>query len=197
MYSPSYAIENDFNKISKVIRNNSLATVVFQNDGNIESFPLPLVLEGKKLLGHFALANSEGMALDNKNVLVIFHGPEAYISPTWYGDNNKDVPTWNYIVINVKGTAYIRREVSFIKKAIKILGNQYDSKLDIIKNIDEHTELLNAIVGIEIEIIDIFAKFKLGQRKSVEARKNVMAYLQKSLDSKDQAMAEAIGQTLT
>ena len=196
MYSPKYAIETDRKLIDSIIEEYPFATLIFQENDKIEAFHLPLVLDNEKLIGHMAKANPAWEAIENSSILAIFHGPHCFISPDWYGKAG-NVPTWNYISIHIKGICKVIHDNSFLKSAIIKLGKQSDSDFLIEKNIDDHDGLLNGVVGIEITVQDIFAKFKLAQSKSVEERQNVINHLEKSLNTSDQAVAKAMQMTIS
>jgi transcriptional regulator len=197
MYSPKYAVITNDKLIDSVISENPFATIVYQEDGVLESFHLPLILSGDKLIGHMAKANGAWKILQRDPALFIFHGPHCYISPVWYGAGD-DVPTWNYISIQVRGKVAIHHDEVFLRGALKLLSQKYDRQFGIEQNIDNHIELLDGIVGIEISIVEKFAKFKLGQRKSASERLNVIKHLEQSLEPNDQLrMAKAMLETLS
>jgi transcriptional regulator len=195
MYSPKYAIETDRRLIDAVINENPFATLAFIDNGQIQSFHLPLILKGNNLIGHMAKANPAWQSIHETSILTIFNGPHCYISPEWYGKPG-NVPTWNYISIHVRGKVAIVNDESFVKNAIVDLGILNDPAFDILKNVDEHTNLLQAIVGIEIQITDIFAKFKLAQSKLEDERINVIRQLEKSSSTSEQLVAKAMQATL-
>lgn len=174
MYSPQYAIQDDPEASKRIIHENSFATVVYNN----HALHLPLLLDGNKLIGHMAKANRAWESLQGAAALFIFHGPHHYISPTFYG-TDANVPTWNYISVHVQGTVTIRNDEEFLKKAILQLSRKYDPTFDIEKNMTDHKKLFSAIVGIEVEITQIFGKFKLAQSKPEQERQNVIAELEK------------------
>lgn len=194
MYSPKYAVETDEKRIHQVIRDNPFATVVYQHNGRSESFPLPLLLENNKLVGHLALANPAWKDLDGLSALLIFHGPHCYISPTWYGGGS-DVPTWNYVAVHVRGKVHITRDEDFLTKVLTGLSRKYDPSFDIEANIAGNQDLLKAIVGIEVSMDEVFAKFKLAQKKSDEARWNVIKQLETSENSGQRKVAAAMRET--
>jgi transcriptional regulator len=195
MYSPKYAIETDRNIIDPVINENPFATLVYNDSESIQSFHLPLFLKEDKLIGHMAKANPAWQVLDGSLVLVIFHGPHCYISPDWFGKPG-NVPTWNYISIQVRGNVKINTDLDFLKNALIELGQKYDSNFDITNNVNEHQNLLSGIVGIEITIAEIFAKFKLAQSKNEDERINVIRHLEKSSNQSEQMIAKAMKKTL-
>lgn len=195
MYSPQYAIETDKNKINQVISDNSFATIIYQEDGLPQSFHLPLMLDGDKLIGHMAKANPAWRVLNGNPALIIFHGPHCYISPDWYGTNH-NVPTWNYISVQVRGKVEVCHDGAFLERALTLLSKKYDPGFDIKKNVEDNSKLLNSIVGIEILIEEVFAKFKLAQSKPVAERENVINVLKNSSHSQDKAIAKAMQETL-
>lgn len=173
MYSPKYAVQTLSEESERIIRDNSFATIVHGND----AFHLPLLLEGNKLIGHMAKANKAWEALNGTYALFIFHGPHEYISPTFYG-TEANVPTWNYISVHVRGLVTVREDEAFLKRAILDLSKKYDPTFDIEKNMEDNRNLFSAIVGIEVEISEIFGKFKLAQSKPESERLNVINALE-------------------
>lgn len=195
MYSPKYAIETDRKVIDPVIKENPFATLVFHDGENVQSFHLPLILKENRLIGHMAKANHAWQTIDGSSILVIFHGPHCYISPDWYGKRG-NVPTWNYISIQIRGKVEIVHEASFLEQALVELGKGYGPDFDIEKNVSDHQNLLTGIVGIEISITDILAKFKLAQSKNEDERINVIKHLEKSSNQSEQKVAKAMEKTL-
>jgi transcriptional regulator len=195
MYSPKYAIETDRDKIDSVIDANPFATLVYSDQEKVQSFHLPLFSKENRLIGHLAKANPAWETLEGSSVLVIFHGPHCYISPEWYGKPG-NVPTWNYISVQVRGQVKIHSDEIFLKEALIGLGQKHDAHFDIATNVNDHQNLLAGIVGIEIAITEVFAKFKLAQSKSEHERLNVVKQLEKSLDQNDRLVAKAMLETM-
>ncbi|PHM38794.1 FMN-binding negative transcriptional regulator [Xenorhabdus innexi] len=147
---------------------------------------LPLVLnpdEGEHgtLYGHISKANSHWKELDNQRVLVVFTGPHAYISPTWY-ESEQAVPTWNYTAVHCYGVTKFLNNLE-TQSALEDLVNKYEPGLM------NNTELMpeeyvnkqrQAIVGFKIVITEIHAKEKLGQHKNQGDQKGVFTALSKS-----------------
>lgn len=195
MYSPQYAIEKNPEAIKSVIKENPFATLTYLEEGEVQSFHLPLILAGDKLIGHMALANSAWKTLKDSSVLVIFHGPHCYISPEWYGTSG-NVPTWNYISIQVRGKVSIHTSDEFLKNALVQLGENNDPAFEINKNVEDNKRLLAGIIGLEISITDMFGKFKLAQSKPEAERMNVIDKLEKSSDTMNHKVAKAMRQTI-
>ncbi len=187
MYSPAYAIETDRSRIDEVIKDWPFATLSFIDKEEIQSFHLPLLLENNKLLGHLASANPIWKDLEGKEIQVIFHGPHGYISSDDYGEEG-NVPTWNYVAIHVKGKVSIKHDEDFLVRVLCRLSEEHDPQFVIKKNITDHKNKLQSIVGIEIQITHVFAKFKLAQSKSETARKSVIQKLLKRNPELAQAM---------
>ncbi len=195
MYSPKYAIQGDPAENELIIRANPFATVVYSENNIPQSFHLPMILEGQTLIGHMAKANPAWKALDGICALFIFHGPHHYISPEFYGSEN-NVPTWNYISVQVRGVVSILEDEAFLKKALLSLSAQEDPQFAIEKNINKHQKLLEGIVGVEVQITEIFGKFKLAQSKSEEERMNVVTSLEKIGTDKADETAAAMKKTI-
>src|SRR4051812_19316497 len=107
MYIPNHFAENDLNKLHGAIERYSFATLVSQNNGDLEASHLPLLLDrdagpSGTLLGHMARANLQWRRAAGQEVLSIFNGPHAYVSPQWY-QATEVVPTWNYVAVHAYG----------------------------------------------------------------------------------------------
>jgi len=105
MYIQSNFVETDQHKLHDFIERQSFVTLVSNDGGEPVASHLPLLLDRDhgphgRLIGHMARANPQWQSADNQSVLAIFHGPHAYISPTWYEAVNV-VPTWNYVAVHV------------------------------------------------------------------------------------------------
>lgn len=125
------------------------------------------------LLCHLAKMNNHWKIIEKVNDLkVIFKGPDCYISPSWFSDPN-NVPTWNYVSIQVSGEAFLMNddELMFL---LNKLSEKHESRFEqpwTIQKMDEKklNAMKNAIVGIKISIDSISAKAKLSQNKSDES----------------------------
>src|SRR5947207_1838899 len=108
MYIPKAFREDDINTLHKLMREYSFATLITQHEGAPFATHLPFILDARHgpngtLLAHMARANLQWHDfVDEQEVLVIFQGPHAYISPSWY-EVELSVPTWNYAVAHAYG----------------------------------------------------------------------------------------------
>ena len=173
MYIPKYFKNKNLTVVKDFINANGFAILISQVDGRPWVTHIPLMLDknvkGKDILiGHISKANKQWKEFDkNKEVLVIFSGPHAYISPSWYDHEN--VPTWNYLAVHVYGKIHII-EGDILKKQLSKLVGKYESGMDKPVSVDSMSKEfvekeMRGIVGFEIEITDIQAALKLSQNK--------------------------------
>jgi transcriptional regulator len=143
--------------------------------------------ESKRLLGHVARANPHWRHFSNgEDAMVLFQGPHAYISPSWYVAPG--VPTWNYVAVHVYGSARALDDPSRVKSIVERLTEVYerDNTPPWAPTYDER--MLGAIVGIEITVTEVQGKFKLSQNRSAADRAAVVSKLEGRSES-DSALA--------
>ncbi len=164
------------------IKSYPFATLISEE---LEATHIPLVARFDNnqtvLYGHFAKANLHWQSVENKKVLAIFHGPHAYISPTWY-KTKPAVPTWNYAAVHCTGKASLLTLEQTIECLDDLLST-FEPSLHTDKQIvsDEYKyRLAQAVVGFKVVVDDIQAKEKLGQHKSIEDQIGVFSSLRKS-----------------
>ena len=118
---------------------------------------------------------------DRAEVLAIFHGPHGYVSPSWY-QPDPVVPTWNYAVVHLHGTARLVHEPAELKALVARLVQRHEAGRTPAWNMalpaDDEAKMLAAIVGFEITITRIEAKFKLSQNRSAADREGVVKALE-------------------
>jgi transcriptional regulator len=200
VYSPPSFREIDSARIREVIDADSFATLI---SPALAPATLPLVThlplqwdEGRNvLIGHLARANPHAAALiDGASALVVFHGAHGYISPTWYVDENPkvpNVPTWNYAVVHMTGRVTRVDDDAGKWQIVHALSAQYEQGRDPAwdaRTDKEHQSKLGAIIGFEIAVETIDAKFKLSQNRSVADQQSVIAHLEGSQHPDAQAM---------
>jgi len=134
--------------------------------------PFYLIEQSDKLYlhTHLSAVNTQGNALDQKEILVVFHGPNAYISSSWY--NHPNVSTWNYLAVHVKGKSRIMETQELIASLSRLteLHEQGEQRPFLVKDMDEKffNSHLNGVTGIEIEITVIEGVKKLSQNRDEE-----------------------------
>jgi transcriptional regulator len=159
-------------------------------DGVPAASHVPFIYDRKAhtLLAHVARANPQWRDLSgDSEVLVIFQGPHAYVSPSWYVDPG--VPTWNYTAVHVYGAVRTLHDAPSVAAIVERLTARFESAQERPWQAAYDERLLRQIVGIEIEITRIEGKFKLSQNRSATDRAAVVAQLEASGSDNDAALA--------
>ncbi|HEX4488494.1 MAG TPA: FMN-binding negative transcriptional regulator [Terriglobales bacterium] len=196
MYIPKLFHESSWPEIRKVIEENSFATVITCNAGLPTATHVPLrLLESAtgtaKLQGHMSRANPHWRLFEQEQQsLVIFSGPNAYVSARWYDHVN--VPTWNYIAVHVYGKAQLVTDAGEMHELIKGLVDRYERGLYTVESLPEDFlgPQMKGIVGFEISVDEVQASFKLSQNRDQKNYDNVITELRKSDDTKAQDVAQ-------
>lgn len=161
---------------------------------SLEGTHLPFILhkdEGEMgaLYCHCARANHQWKRIGGKDVFVIFSGPDAYISPTWYA-RSPAAPTWNYAAVHAYGVGEILNEAQ-TRKVVEQTINKHDPALLVERNILTNKlfeKLLPGIVGLKITLSRIEGKLKLGQERIPEDQRGVVEGLQSVNSHQAQAL---------
>lgn len=199
MYIPKHFEITAMNEVRDFIRNNSFGVIVTTDKGTPTATHLPLELneiDGTYYVtGHFAKANPQWRTLEDQEakVLVIYQGPHAYISSTWYEDEN--VSTWNYQAVHVYGTPEILSEEE-LKEDLKRLMWKYEGhKADgaVWENTSEETKKqIKGIVGFKVKVEEVQAAYKLSQNRNEKDYNNVI----NKLSEKDDPNAHKISNAM-
>ncbi|MFC7393791.1 FMN-binding negative transcriptional regulator [Scopulibacillus cellulosilyticus] len=196
MYIPKrYRMDHD--EAVQMMKSYPFALLITVDEHRPVATHIPLEIcedEGKiYATGHIAYGNKQKKTLDNNsNVLLIFQGPHAYISSSWY--TVEEVPTWDYLAVHAYGTAHI------------LTGDELKSDLDMLLNRYEahrkngrlwHTfdpKLLESemkgIVGFRIEITSIEAAAKMSQNRKDTDYKRIVTELEKSDEQEEVQVAQ-------
>jgi transcriptional regulator len=196
LYVPAHFAASDRAAVARLIHDHPFATLVTPGAPEPLVTHLPLVAVSDcepngTLLGHFARANPHARAATDVESIAIFHGPHAYVSPSWYAESGAAVPTWNYAVVHAHGSLELAHEPAQTRAILDVLIQRFESQrvrpwqpgLDRAR-LDA---LVAAIVGFRMRIRRIDAKFKLSQNRSVEDRTRVA----EALDQEGFAEADA------
>lgn len=196
MYIPKFFVESDVEKCLAFMREFNFATLVTAENDLPFATHLPFIIEkrGEKifLLAHLAKANPHWQQFENKEVLVIFQEPHAYISPMLY-EKVENVPTWNYIAVHAYGQAKIvnaENNLELLEKQVEAFDKKYfETNWQEIS--DEYKKnLAKGVVAFEIEVTDLQGKKKLNQNKTGKDAENVIKTLEKSDDENERIIAE-------
>lgn len=203
MYTPPSFREERPDVLRAIITANPFATLVCTGADGPEATHLPLLLsqDGTCLRGHMARANDQWRYLvgqpagqpvnghADRHALTIFHGPHAYISPTYY-EADFAVPTWNYVAVHAAGPVRLLEDPQAVRALLDDLVASSDRHGWTMPWQDSRADgLLAAIVAFELEIQTITGKAKLGQNRSAEDQLGVARALQTSDHPGDQALA--------
>lgn len=206
MFIPEHFAEQRIEVLHGLMRERPLATVVtLSSQGlNANHVPLHLSLEPAPfgmLRGHVARENPlwQDFVADAE-VLAIFHGPEAYITPSWYPSKKrtgKVVPTWNYAVVHAYGRMKIVEDAVWLRAQLEALTAQNEAGFAQPWHLDDAppdfiARLTKAIVGLEMTITRLVGKWKTGQNQSSEDRAGVVHGLGASAGMTDAAAMAAL-----
>ena len=178
----------DQEEIFRFVSENSFGTMINLMDERPVATHIPMELFEKEngrwiIQCHIAKANPHWKCFDeNNNTLCIFTGPHSYISPSWYSSVN--VPTWNYMSVHFYGSSRILDNMelfALLKKQIDTYESNRENPIKI-ENYDPGLieKMMRAVVGIEITVTDIQAKYKPSQNRSEQDFANVIHQLEKS-----------------
>ena len=186
MYIPPLNRIENRETINAFIHAYGFATVITNPDGVPFASHLPVLLDENagSLRSHMARANEQWRHFTaDREVLCIFHGPHAYITPSWYVQQH-DVPTWNYGAVHVYGLPRIVNEHDALKQIVIDTTEKYEALMPrpfkLTLSDVEIDRMLRGIVGFEVEITRVEAKFKLGQNRSAEDREGTVRGLANS-----------------
>jgi transcriptional regulator len=188
--------ENDKERLLEFMRRFSFAVVVSVSEGRPVATHLPLTVkvEGDLVLlrGHFAKANPQWRDIEGSEVLAVFNGPHAYVSPRHY-DAFESVPTWNYLAVHAYGEARVSRDPAANEELLyELIGANEPGYRDRWEQLPERYRegMLRGIVGFELRVTRLEGKAKLSQNKTEEERRRIAEALASSEDPVERATGE-------
>ncbi|WP_239738400.1 FMN-binding negative transcriptional regulator [Mammaliicoccus sp. H-M32] len=196
MHIPKHYKENDIQEIKSFMLEHQFVTIITNDGDKPIATHVPINIHEKNgeiyVTGHLAKNNDQWRLLNKaSNVLIIFQGPHAYISSTWY--EKEDVPTWNYQSVHVYGDSRLLSESELIEDLTYLL-NKYEGHREngaTWDNMSENTrKQINGIIGFEIEVKEIQAAYKLSQTRTEQDKNNIISKLKESGDHLDIAIAK-------
>lgn len=197
LYMPPAFRIDDLPLLLDHIARTGLATFITTGSNGPIVSHVPLVHEPAdaglgRLIGHLARANPQWQATDlSKPALAVFMGPDAYVSPSWYpskAEAGRVVPTWNYVVVHVRGTLTFFDDAARLRDAVERLTDHHERTRAERWQVSDAPERyvasqLKGIVGFEIAITSIEGKYKLSQNRSAPDREGVIAGLAREGDA--------------
>ena len=171
MYLPEAFSIQDLRELDRLAAYNAFGTLVSQMDGAPFASHLPVLYrrtgDEVKLTGHWARANPQWRDIKAQRAMFIFQGPHAYISPRWYLEPEKNVPTWNYAVAHIYGRVRVIHDTTELATIVTALAEQYEAGAQkpwrFADTDASGPARLKAIVGFELSADAIQVKLKLNQ----------------------------------
>ncbi len=198
MWSPRSFKEQDVAALHDLIRRYSFGVIIDRGPDGLTGTHLPFMVDpdpapNGTLIGHMARANPQWKGWDeDTEVMVIFRGPHAYISPNWYHDQ-VTVPTWNYAAVHVYGRPRLIHDVDALLAMTTRLTERHEAAVEgdwsLAKAEPVIPTELQAIVGFEIPIDRMIGKLKFSQNRSREDRAAVADALADSEESTERGTA--------
>jgi transcriptional regulator len=215
MYIPAHFAADDLDEIASFVDRAGTADLVTFDGTQLVATLLPVIWERPegdganredsahgaghgRLLGHIALSNPQwSTARPDVPALAIVHGPQAYVSPSWYQstrEHGRTVPTWNYTTVHFTGPVTFHRDSDWLRDVVTRLTERYEEGREGRWWVDDAPEKfiagqLRAIVGVEMAIRRIEAKTKLSQNRTPQDRANVIEALRAEPDDGSHAIA--------
>ena len=195
MYSPPYNRIEDRRELLEFMRANSFALLVTATGGTPVASHLPVTVAdgdaGIVIHSHMAKNNPQWQEFFDDEVLVVFAGPHAYVSPRWYAEKER-VPTWNYAAVHAYGGVQLTEDSKVKHAAQRELVAQLDAqwlpKFDALR--PEYLEnMLNGIVTFDIAVTRLETRWKLSQNRGRREQELIAAELDKSDDASVRALA--------
>ena len=203
MYIPDHFNEDRTAVLHDLIRAGGLATLVSMTEDGMIASHAPMMLDPDPapygtLVGHLAKANPHARLADSAvQTLVIFHGPDGYITPSYYAakkEHGKVVPTWNYTAIHAYGTLEVFDDPVRLLAVVTRLTNQYETPRAAPWAVSDAPEdfvqaHLRGIVGISLPIARLEGKVKMSQNRPAADQPGVVEGLRR--DGRDD-LADAV-----
>lgn len=198
MYIPRLNKVDDPETIRQFVSDVGFATLVTPSDAGLRVSHLPVLYvastDNGVVSGHMAKGNDHWKAFDGTaESVVIYQGPDAYVSPEWY-ESKPAVPTWNYSVVHMRGAVTAIHDDEWLVEHVDELVDFHESGIGEGSAEWSYAEirdkLLGGIVGFQMEVASIEGKFKLSQNRSAEDRRGVIEALESSGDGRSAAVAE-------
>lgn len=184
MFVPKHFSVEDRDALDEVIREYPFGLLIGPVADRPFATHLPFLLDGDRLLAHVARGNPHWQTMDGRTeMLTVFSGPHAYVSPRWYA-GGPAVPTWNYVAVHVYGAPRIFADDRPVRALLDRLVHTYEGGAWTLgeQDADYVARMTRGIVAFEMPIARIEGKFKLSQNRPAEDRRRVADELADSAD---------------
>lgn len=195
MYSPPYNRVEDRAELLEFMRANSFALLMSATGGTPLASHLPVTLAdgagGIVIHSHMARNNPQWQEFFDDEVLVVFSGPHAYVSPRWY-EARERVPTWNYAAVHAYGTVALTEDRAVKHAAQRALVAELDPQwlpeFDSLRPAYVQN-MLEGIVTFDIAVTRLETRWKLSQNRGRREQELIAAELERSADASARALA--------
>jgi transcriptional regulator len=196
VYSPSYNQAGNRAEVLEFMRAHNFALLVTGTGGTLHGSHLPVLVEEAQdallLDMHMARNNPQWQEFYDEEVLVVFSGPHAYVSPRWY-EAKERVPTWNYAAVHAYGTVSVINDAetkrSAQRRLVAAMDPQWLPKYDALRA-EYVTDMLRGIVNFRVAVTRLETRWKLSQNRGRREQELIIAQLESSTDSVDRALAQ-------
>jgi transcriptional regulator len=206
MYQPNHFRQTDIGAMHGLVHAHPFATLVTRSGDSVTADHLPFEIDPEPapfgtLRGHVARANPLWHTHPTgAEALVIFQGPDAYISPSWYPtkrEHGRAVPTWNYAVVHAHGPLQFIEDRTWLRALVGRLTTRHEAGRPEPWQItdappDYIDKMLAAIVGLELPIVRLEGKWKASQNQPAANRSAVASVLRQSADARAAALADLV-----
>jgi transcriptional regulator len=179
--NPLFA-SDDPDLVRELVREHPWGTLVTTTSAGLAASHYPVMLDeeapGLTLLTHLGRPDDEVLEIDRGEVMVIVQGHHGYISPGWYSESERLVPTWNFTVAHLYGTPQILGEEENLEVLTRLVDH-FERRLDEPFHLDreEAAPIAKGTIGLRIPIDRFEMKRKLSQNKDEESRRNIIGAL--------------------
>ena len=187
MYLPAHFGETRPEVLHALLRSHPLGLLITQGASGLAANSIPFLIDPARgphgtLRAHVARANPVWReARTDSESLVVFQGPQAYISPGWYAskaETGKVVPTWNYVMVQARGRLKVIDDVAWLRQLVGELTERHEAARAAPWAVadapaDYIATMLRAIVGLEIELVSLSGKWKVSQNRPAADREGV------------------------
>lgn len=188
MYEPVHFRQQDAEELRAFIRAHPLGLLVIAREGRASADAVPFILDADTAPGahmvlraHVARANPLWRDADGREALVVFRGPNHYVSPGWYPSkaaHGKVVPTWNYALVQARGPVRVHDSKDWLRGQVGDLTREHEQAFERPWTMDDAPPSyidaqMSAVVGLEVEVLELSGKFKLSQNRPAADRQGV------------------------
>jgi transcriptional regulator len=210
MYLPKSFEPPDVDALQQFVRAHPFGVLVTMTRRGLEGNHIRFLIDAEPapygtLRGHVARANPIWQEVQLwTDALVIFQGPDSFISPSWYPSKLETaavVPTWNYVVVHAHGHLRVIQDLHWLRAHVDALTNRHEQDREAPWAVtdapaDYIQKMVGAIVGLEIQVARLTGKWKLGQNRTEQDRAGVVDGLRREGTESAEAMAALVRGTL-